>query len=54
MPNVIIYQEIQIKTTGRYLLTTPRMATMKMTDIASVDENVGQLECSYAAGGNKK
>ena len=54
MPNVIIYQEIRIKTTGRYLLTTHRMATMKMTDIASVDEDVGQLEGSYAAGRNKK
>lgn len=50
MPNIITHQEIQIKTTRRYLLTTPRMATMKMTDIASVDEDVGQLEPSYAAG----
>lgn len=27
---------------------------IKKQNIASVDENVGQLECSYAAGGNKK
>ena len=46
----LIIREIQIKTTKRCHLTPVRMA--KTTEETSVDEDVGEEEPSYNAGGN--
>jgi hypothetical protein len=45
-------KEMQIKTTLRFHLTPVRTAIIKNTTKIGVDEDVGEKEPSYTAGGN--
>jgi hypothetical protein len=45
-------KEMQFKTTLRFHLTALRIVIIKTPPTANVDEDVGEKEPSYTAGGN--
>ena len=49
-PSLVI-RDMQIKTIMRYDYTSIRMGNIKKRDHSCADENVEELQLSYAAGG---
>lgn len=54
MLNIMSHQEGQVKTSVKYHCTFIRRPKIKKMILPRVNENVEQLELSYAAGSNVK